>query len=48
MFIYIYLLYPISCGHQIQKDVSTSESESGTDCHSGKSGEIAKVIYVSL
>uniref|UniRef100_A0A2K6G4Z2 Phosphodiesterase n=1 Tax=Propithecus coquereli TaxID=379532 RepID=A0A2K6G4Z2_PROCO len=36
-----------SCGHQILKYVSTSESD-GTDCHSGKSGEIAKVIYFSL
>lgn len=46
MFIYIYLFYLISCGHQILNYVSTSESESGTDCHSGKSGEIAKGIYV--
>ncbi|KAK2499208.1 hypothetical protein MC885_017326 [Smutsia gigantea] len=28
-----------SCGHQIMKYVSTSESESGTDCHSEKSGD---------
>ncbi|XP_049479476.1 cGMP-inhibited 3',5'-cyclic phosphodiesterase B-like [Panthera uncia] len=28
-----------SCGHQIWKYVSTSESESGIDCHSGKSGD---------
>ncbi|XP_077722517.1 cGMP-inhibited 3',5'-cyclic phosphodiesterase 3B [Canis aureus] len=28
-----------SCGHQILKYVSTSESESGTDCHNGKSGD---------
>ncbi|KAG8524212.1 cGMP-inhibited 3',5'-cyclic phosphodiesterase B, partial [Galemys pyrenaicus] len=28
-----------NCGHQILKYVSTSESESGTDCHSGKSGD---------
>ncbi|XP_046926622.1 cGMP-inhibited 3',5'-cyclic phosphodiesterase 3B [Lynx rufus] len=28
-----------SCGHQILKYVSTSESESGIDCHSGKSGD---------
>lgn len=29
----------ISCGHQILKYVSTPESESGTDCCGGKSGE---------
>ncbi|KAF6333885.1 phosphodiesterase 3B [Rhinolophus ferrumequinum] len=34
-----------SCGHQIQKDVSTSESESGTDCHSGKSGDEDTTIF---
>ncbi|XP_026342560.1 cGMP-inhibited 3',5'-cyclic phosphodiesterase 3B isoform X4 [Ursus arctos] len=28
-----------SCGHQILKYVSTSESESGTDCHNAKSGD---------
>lgn len=43
---YIYLFYSISCGHQIMKYVSTSESESGTDCHSEKSGEIAKIMCV--
>lgn len=41
MFIYacIFIFYSISCGHQILKYVSTSESESGTDCWNGKLGE---------
>uniref|UniRef100_G3T1U9 Phosphodiesterase n=1 Tax=Loxodonta africana TaxID=9785 RepID=G3T1U9_LOXAF len=35
-----------SCGHQILKYVATPESESGTDCHSGKSeGEEKNTIF---
>ncbi|XP_070482511.1 cGMP-inhibited 3',5'-cyclic phosphodiesterase 3B isoform X2 [Equus przewalskii] len=34
-----------SCGHQILNYVSTSESESGTDCHSGKSGDEDNTIF---
>ncbi|XP_006865889.1 PREDICTED: cGMP-inhibited 3',5'-cyclic phosphodiesterase B [Chrysochloris asiatica] len=34
-----------SCGHQILKCVATSESEAGTDCHSGKSGEEKSTIF---
>ncbi|XP_007954993.1 cGMP-inhibited 3',5'-cyclic phosphodiesterase B [Orycteropus afer afer] len=34
-----------SCGHQILKYISTSESESSTDCHSGKSGEEKNTIF---
>ncbi|XP_054442043.1 cGMP-inhibited 3',5'-cyclic phosphodiesterase 3B isoform X2 [Pteronotus mesoamericanus] len=34
-----------SCGHQILKYVSTSEPESGTDCHSGKSGDEDSTIF---
>uniref|UniRef100_A0A8C4PIV6 Phosphodiesterase n=1 Tax=Equus asinus asinus TaxID=83772 RepID=A0A8C4PIV6_EQUAS len=34
-----------SCGHQILNYVSTSESESGTDCHSGKSGETVRLSW---
>ncbi|XP_004369726.1 cGMP-inhibited 3',5'-cyclic phosphodiesterase 3B isoform X1 [Trichechus manatus latirostris] len=34
-----------SCGHQILKYVSTSESESGTDCQSGKSGKEKNTIF---
>ncbi|XP_006892114.1 PREDICTED: cGMP-inhibited 3',5'-cyclic phosphodiesterase B-like isoform X2 [Elephantulus edwardii] len=34
-----------SCGHQILKYISASESESGTDCHSGKSGDEKNTIF---
>ncbi|KAF6105418.1 phosphodiesterase 3B [Phyllostomus discolor] len=34
-----------SCGHQILKYVSTSESVSGTDCHNGKSGDEDNTIF---
>uniref|UniRef100_A0A8D1E800 Phosphodiesterase n=1 Tax=Sus scrofa TaxID=9823 RepID=A0A8D1E800_PIG len=34
-----------SCGHQILKYASTSESESGTDCHRGKSGDEDDTIF---
>lgn len=34
-----------SCGLQILKYVSMSESESGTDCHSGKSGDEDAIIF---
>ncbi|XP_004472577.2 cGMP-inhibited 3',5'-cyclic phosphodiesterase 3B [Dasypus novemcinctus] len=34
-----------SCGHQILKYVLTSESESGTDCHSGKTDEEESAIF---
>lgn len=34
-----------SCGLQILKYVSMTESESGTDCHSGKSGDEDAIIF---
>ncbi|XP_058402018.1 cGMP-inhibited 3',5'-cyclic phosphodiesterase 3B isoform X2 [Diceros bicornis minor] len=34
-----------SCGHQILNYVSTSESESGIDCQSGKSGDEGNTIF---